>query len=37
MRGTDSAYRRSLYRGLFVLVVDLFNKLVLQIRRCGSR
>ena len=28
---------RSLYRGFFVLMVDLFRAVVLPTRRCGSR
>jgi hypothetical protein len=36
LAGGDSAYRRSLYRGFWDLMVHLFRKLVLQIRRCAS-
>ena len=36
IRGADSAYRRSLYRGFLALLVYLFRKLVVQTRRCGS-
>jgi hypothetical protein len=32
----DSAYRRSLYRGLLNLLVDLFSEAVPPTRRCGS-
>jgi hypothetical protein len=34
--GADSAYRRSLYRGFFVLIVGLFRVVALQTRRGGS-
>jgi len=34
--GADSAYRRSLYRGFWVLMVDLSRVVVSPTRRCGS-
>jgi len=36
LRGADRAYRRSLYRGLLALVVDLFRTVTLPTRRGGS-
>jgi hypothetical protein len=36
LAGADSAYRRSLYRGFFALLVSLSSEAVLPTRRCGS-
>jgi len=37
MRGADRAYRRLLYRGFLVLMVDLPSRVALQTWRGGSR